>query len=95
MLLTQEMFRMKETRSINSSKQTNDLVNNPPHYNMLEVEAIDIIAMSMTEDDFLAYLKGNALKYIIRYKHKGNPEQDISKAIWYLEKLKGKIKHGK
>ena len=72
-----------------------DPVNSPEHYNMLDIEAIDLIEMSMTKDDFLAYLKGNALKYIIRYKHKDNPEQDISKAIWYLEKLKGKIKHGK
>jgi len=86
---------MKETNSTSSSKETNDLVNSPSHYNMLNIEAINLIEMSMTEDDFLGYLKGNALKYIIRYKHKGNPEQDISKAIWYLEKLKGKIKHGK
>tara|TARA_R100000742_G_C4248678_1_gene67252 strand:- start:197 stop:457 length:261 start_codon:yes stop_codon:yes gene_type:complete len=86
---------MKETNSTSSSKQINDPVNRPAHYNMLNVEAIDLIEMSMTEDDFLGYLKGNALKYIIRYKHKDNPEQDISKAIWYLEKLKGKIKHGK
>tara|TARA_R100001530_G_scaffold42543_1_gene32408 strand:- start:687 stop:947 length:261 start_codon:yes stop_codon:yes gene_type:complete len=86
---------MKETNSTSSSKETNDPVNSPSHYNMLNIEAINLIEMSMTEDDFLGYLKGNALKYIIRYKHKGNPEQDISKAIWYLEKLKGKIKHGK
>jgi len=59
---------------------------------MLDVEAIDIIEMSMTKDDFLGYLKGNALKYLIRYKHKGKPEEDISKAIWYLTKLKSKIK---
>ena len=86
---------MSEIRSKVSSKKINDPVNRPSHYNMLNVEAIDLIEMSMTKDDFLAYLKGNALKYIIRYKHKDNPEQDISKAIWYLEKLKGKIKHGK
>ena len=86
---------MSEIKSRVSSKKVNDPVNRPSHYNMLTIEAINLIEMSMTEDDFLGYLKGNALKYIIRYKHKGNPEQDISKAIWYLEKLKGKIKHGK
>jgi len=72
----------------------NDPVNSPSHYNMLDVEAIDLIEMSMTRDDFLGYLEGNAMKYIIRYKHKGKPDQDISKAIWYLEKLKGKVKDG-
>ena len=64
-----------------------DPVNSPEHYNMLSVEAIDIIKMSMTKEEFLGYLKGNALKYINRYKHKGNPKQDLSKAGWYLKKL--------
>ena len=64
-----------------------DPVNSPEHYNMLSVEAIDIIKMSMTKEEFLGYLKGNALKYIIRYKHKGNPKQDWSKAGWYRKKL--------
>ena len=81
---------MQAPHSTNTSKE--DPVNSPSHYNMLDVEAIDIIEMSMTKDDFLGYLKGNALKYLIRYKHKGKPEEDISKAIWYLTKLKSKIK---
>ena len=68
-----------------------DPVNSPSHYNMLDVEAIDIIEMSMTKEEFLGYLKGNALKYMIRYKHKGNPIEDLEKALWYLKKLKGKV----
>ena len=64
----------------------------PSHYNRLDVEAIDSIEMSMTKDDFLGYRKGNALKELMRYKHKGKPEEDRSKAIWYLTKLKSKIK---
>ena len=68
-----------------------DPVNSPEHYNMLSVEAIDIIEMSMTKEEFLGYLKGNALKYMIRYKHKDNPKQDLSKANWYLKKLEEKL----
>ncbi len=68
-----------------------DPVNNPSHYNMLDVEAIDIIEMSMTKEEFLGYLKGNSLKYMIRYKHKGNPVEDLEKATWYLNKLKEKV----
>ena len=45
----------------------------------------------MTKDEFQGYLKGNALKYLIRYKHKGNPKQDLDKALWYLTRLKDKI----
>ena len=68
-----------------------DPVNSPSHYNMLDIEAIDLIEMSMTKDEFQGYLKGNALKYIIRYKHKGHPKQDIAKGLLYLKKLEGKI----
>lgn len=68
-----------------------DPVNSPEHYNMLSVEAIDIIEMSMTKDEFRGYLKGNAMKYVIRYKHKGNPKQDLLKSIWYLNKLTEKL----
>ena len=68
-----------------------DPVNSPEHYNMLDIEAIDLIEMSMTKDEFQGYLKGNVLKYVIRYKHKGQPKQDISKGLWYLNKLEEKI----
>ena len=51
---------MKERNSTNTSKE--DPVNSPSHYNMLDVEAIDIIEMSMTKDDFLGYLKGRDAK---------------------------------
>jgi hypothetical protein len=30
---------------------------------------------------------GNVNKYLVRYKHKGTPVQDLKKAQWYLERL--------
>jgi hypothetical protein len=68
-----------------------DTVNSPEHYNMLDIEAINLIEMSMTKEEFLGYLKGNVLKYIIRYKHKGNASEDLDKGKWYLDKLRNKI----
>ena len=82
---------MVEATKIEKKKEDEDPVNNPSHNNMLDVEAIDLIEMSMTKIEFLGYLKGNALKYVIRYKHKGNPKEDLGKALWYLEKLKEKV----
>ena len=82
---------MVEATKIEKKKEDEDPVNNPSHYNMLDVEAIDLIEMSMTKIEFLGYLKGNALKYVIRYKHKGNPKEDLGKALRYLEKLKEKV----
>ena len=70
-----------------------DSVNNPEHYNKLDVEAIDLIEMSMTRNEFLGYLKGNVLKYIIRYKHKGKAAEDLGKCIWNLTRLKEKVEN--
>ncbi len=80
---------MRETMA---SKEQ-DSVNNPEHYNKLDVEAIDLIEMSMTRNEFLGYLKGNVLKYIIRYKHKGKAAEDLGKCIWYLTRLKEKVEN--
>lgn len=64
-----------------------DEVNHPDHYNNGKVEAIEAIEASESEEEFRGYLKGNALKYIWRYKYKGKPKQDLEKARWYLDKL--------
>lgn len=64
----------------------NDPVNHPSHYTAGAIECIDAIAASMTPDAFRGYCKGNALKYIWRYEHKGEKES-LQKAIWYLNRL--------
>jgi hypothetical protein len=58
-----------------------DPVNHPPHYTWLPggVEVIDIT-------QHLNFCLGNAVKYILRCDQKGSPEQDLRKAIWYLER---------
>jgi len=62
-----------------------DMVNSPEHYNKAGIEAIDII-QSVTGDGFEAYLQGNILKYMCRYKYK-NGLEDLEKAQWYLNRL--------
>lgn len=64
-----------------------DPVNHPAHYEKGDVECIDAIRASMTEEAFNGYLKGNVLKYIWRYESKGKPTEDLRKAQWYLNKL--------
>lgn len=54
----------------------------PIHYNKGKFEVIDVI-----EDWKLNFHEGNAIKYIGRARHKGNYQQDIKKAIWYLERM--------
>lgn len=68
-----------------------DLVNQPPHYNQGGVECIEAIKASMSAEEFQGYLKGNAIKYLWRYRHK-NGLQDLEKANWYLNKLRDELK---
>lgn len=63
---------------IQADKET---VNHPSHYNQGKIEVIDAI-----EDWKLGFNDGNAIKYIARAKFKGKFEEDIKKAIWYLER---------
>ena len=58
-----------------------DMVNHPPHYKTGGIETIDYI-----EAKELDFHLGNAVKYISRAEHKGTYEQDLQKAIWYLNR---------
>ena len=65
-----------------------DAVRHPAHYTDGNIECIDFIT-----DKKLDFCLGNAVKYICRAgKKEGNSaEQDISKAIQYLEFYKSKV----
>ena len=69
-----------------------DPVNNPNHYRQSSTETIDIIKSSMTAEEFHGYLKGACMKYMSRYKYKGNAVQDLEKAEWYLKRLLKEVK---
>ena len=63
-----------------------DAVNNPEHYTEGDIECIDAIEASMSPIEFQGYCKGNALKYLWRYRHK-NGIEDLRKAEVYLKWL--------
>lgn len=65
-----------------------DMVNHPSHYISPDgLEAIDVIK-SFTKglEGYEAVATGNALKYILRWKHK-NGVEDLEKAKWYIDSL--------
>ena len=64
----------------------NDPVNHPSHYCDGGIETIDFIKAKLTENEFVGYCKGNAMKYISRAGKK-NPDkikEDLAKAVFYL-----------
>lgn len=63
-----------------------DAVNSPKHYSVFEeVEAIEVIASSMTQDQFYGYCFGNILKYRLRAGGKDDVMQELGKADKYQE----------
>lgn len=64
-----------------TDKQNDDKVCSPKHYTKGKYEVIDVI-----EDWDLNFRLANTIKYIARHKHKGNPHEDLKKALWYLQR---------
>ena len=62
------------------------IVNSPPHYKQGDVECIEAIKAA-TGDGYQGYLQGNIMKYIWRYRAKGQAISDLKKAEWYLKEL--------
>ncbi len=58
-----------------------DTVNHPSHYKGKGLECIQVI-----EAFELGFCLGNAIKYILRAGKKGRKDEDLKKAIWYLNR---------
>ncbi|WP_312374334.1 DUF3310 domain-containing protein [Stutzerimonas nitrititolerans] len=60
---------------------TADMVNHPPHYTVHPsgVECIEVA-------EHLPFCLGNAFKYLFHRDAKGNPLENIEKAIWYVNR---------
>ncbi|MCA2991951.1 DUF3310 domain-containing protein [Gemmatimonas sp.] len=59
---------------------------NPPHYKKPgAVEVVDVIRQQLGDAGFVAYCRGNALKYLARAGAKpGQPAaQDFAKSAWF------------
>jgi hypothetical protein len=69
--------------------QPTDMVNHPPHYTTGGIETIDYIEAKLTPEEFRGYCKGSVLKYSSRAGKKGDADEDLKKARWYLNRLIG------
>lgn len=70
---------------IKTTKQP-DAVNHPKHYAVFEqLEAIEVIASSMTLEQFYGYCLGNILKYRLRVGGKDDVMQELGKVSKYQE----------
>lgn len=59
----------------------------PAHYVLKDgSDSMDLIAKILGKEQFKGFLRGNALKYLIRYELKGGID-DLKKALNYIERL--------
>ena len=62
-----------------------DMVNHPPHYQSDSgIECIDAIRAALGSAGFIAYCRGNAMKYV--WREKINAAEDLRKAAFYLDR---------
>ena len=61
------------------------MVNHPPHYQSDNgIECIDAIRAALGREGFIAYCRGNAIKYL--WRDKVNNVEDRNKATWYINR---------
>jgi len=58
-----------------------DSINHPDHYTSGNIDCIDAIRSALTPEEWRGCIKGNAIEYIWRERHKGGDE-DLGEAIW-------------
>lgn len=82
----------KQEEQWEAKSLTYNMVKNPSHYQLLDTEAIEVIARTMTETMFYGYCLGNELKYRLRAGKKGDALEDLAKADEY-ELIFNRYKH--
>ena len=64
-----------------------DAVNHPSHYNQGGIECIDAMRSAFGDESVVTFCHLNAFKYLWRAKNKRSFNEDVKKAVWYLQKI--------
>lgn len=76
-----EKVTAKQETPIQPAKYTHDPINHPAHYTQ-HPSGIECIQIT----EHMRFNLGNAIKYIWRADLKGSSQQDLEKAIWYIQR---------
>lgn len=58
----------------------------PSHYEKLVLDPLEIMFSNFSREEYIGFLKGNILKYLLRYESKGGVD-DLLKCKSYLDML--------
>lgn len=75
-----------------TAPRDHDPVHRPSHYTSGKVECIDAIEAALGPEGFIAFLRGQVIKYNWRLGKKDAPAQEAGKAKWYMDLLERKLK---
>lgn len=85
--LERELAEARASRPMTLDAEVSDPIN-PSHYGAGSggIECIDAIEAALGREAAANFCRGNAIKYLWRSGKKDATEQDLRKAIWYIEK---------
>jgi hypothetical protein len=85
-ITVEQVFTSEEEEAWKELAGKKDTIN-PSHYRQGSIECIDAIASATVNLKGLdAVCTANAIKYLWRWREK-NGEDDLKKAIWYINRL--------
>lgn len=68
-------------------------MNEPKYYNQDGLSPLKAFELGLlSHDEYIGFIKGNVIKYVVRCDKKGQGVSDIDKAIAYLTLLKKEMK---
>ena len=85
----QSIINHCERKTESGKKMNEEKSEEPVYYNSNGLSPNQAFEQGLiSNEEFIGFIKGNIIKYVVRCGKKGNPIDDIYKAIDYLQLLK-------
>ena len=85
----QSIINHCERKTWSGKKMSEEKLEEPVYYNSNGLSPNRAFEQGLiSNEEFIGFIKGNVIKYVVRCGKKGNPIEDIDKAINYLQLLK-------
>ena len=85
----QSIINHCERKTESGKKRNEEKSEEPVYYNSNGLSPNRAFEQGLiSKEEFIGFIKGNIIKYVVRCGKKGNPIEDIDKAIDYLHLLK-------
>ena len=85
----QSIINHCERKTESGKKMNEEKSEEPVYYNSNGLSPNQAFEQGLiSNEEFVGFIKGNVIKYVVRCGKKGNPIDDINKAISYLQFLK-------